>query len=63
MPEKIFGSLEKPEPDKNIKKEELKNVTVDHQDGIQETFDKTTSKAEEFLGEAAHALDKALPEE
>lgn len=41
---------------KELEDEALRNATVGTQTGIQDTFEKTTSKAEELFSEASKAL-------
>lgn len=48
---------------KELEEETLRNATVGTQTGIQDTFEKTTSKAEELFGEASKALKEVEEKE
>ena len=48
---------------KELEDEALRNATVSTQTGIQDTFEKTTSKAEELFSEASKALKEVEEKE
>lgn len=48
---------------KELEDEALRNATVGTQTGIQDTFEKTTSKAEELFSEASKALKEVEDKE
>lgn len=48
---------------KELEDEALRNATVGTQTGIQDTFEKTTSKAEELFSEASKALKEVEEKE
>jgi hypothetical protein len=48
---------------KELEDEALRNATVGTQTGIQDTFEKTTSKAEELFSEASKALKEVNDKE
>lgn len=48
---------------KELEDEALRNATVGTQTGIQETFEKTTSKADELFSEASKALKEVEDKE
>ena len=48
---------------KELEDEALRNATVGTQTGIQDTFEKTTSKADELFSEASKALKEVEDKE